>query len=107
MRDSLTVAIAWAGLPPYGLNAIRALVVRLAVRPIVLGTLPDMSYDAIESLATLPIYWIDERDDSVNWSQFAEKVPEIFIVSGWGTPSFNTLGRQVRENGGSVIAMAW
>jgi glycosyltransferase involved in cell wall biosynthesis len=105
MPDTLTVAIAWAGLPPYGLNAIRALVVRLAVRPIVLGTLPDTSYDAIESLAALPIYWIEARDDSVSWSQFAEKVPDVFIVSGWGTPSFNQLGRQVRENGGSVIAM--
>jgi glycosyltransferase involved in cell wall biosynthesis len=105
MRDSLTIAVAWAGLPPYGLNAIRALVVRLAVRPIVIGTRPDTSYDAVETLAALPIHWIDERDDSVSWLRFAEKVPSVFIVSGWGTPSFNELGRQVRKNGGSVIAM--
>lgn len=105
MPDSLTIAIAWAGLPPYGLNAIRALVVRMAVQPVVLGTRPDTSYDAIETLATLPIHWVDEHDRSLTWSRFTKKIPDVFIVSGWGTPSFNELGRQVRENGGSVIAM--
>jgi glycosyltransferase involved in cell wall biosynthesis len=105
MPDSLTIAVAWAGLPPYGLNAIRALVVRMAVQPVVLGTRPDTSYDAIETLATLPIHWVAERDRSLSWSRFTKKIPDVFIVSGWGTPSFNELGRQVRENGGSVIAM--
>lgn len=105
MPDNLAIAVAWAGLPPYGLNAIRALIVRLAVQPTVLGTRPDTSYDAIDTLAALPIHWIPAQADAVRWPQITDRVPDVFIVSGWGTPSFNALGDQVRRNGGSVIAM--
>lgn len=102
---NLTLAVAWSGLPPYGLNAIRALVARFGVEPIVLGTTPDVSYDAIEKVAGVPVHWIDPANTSINWTYFATKVPDVFLVSGWATPAFNELGRQVRENGGAVIVM--
>lgn len=102
---NLTLAVAWSGLPPYGLNAIRALVARFGVEPIVLGTTPDMSYDAIGKVAGVPIHWIDPVNTSINWIYFSTKIPDVLLVSGWATPAFNELGRQVRENGGSVIVM--
>jgi glycosyltransferase involved in cell wall biosynthesis len=69
------------------------------------GTVPDISYDAIEKVAGLPIHWVAPDDVSVKWSDFATEVPYVFVVSGWATPAFNELGRQVRKNGGAVIAM--
>jgi hypothetical protein len=103
--SSLTVAVAWAGLPPYGLNNIRSLVARFDVLPTVIGTRPDTSYDAIGKVAGLPIHWVEPADRSLRWDRFASAAPAVLIVSGWATPAFNELGRQVRAQGGAVILM--
>ena len=102
VRDT-TVAVAWSGLPPYGLNNIRALMAHFGVLPIVVGTRPDLSYDAIEKVSGLPVHWIDPADATASWSRLGTPVPEVLIVSGWAMPAFNELGRQVRANGGAVI----
>ncbi len=104
VRDT-TVAVAWSGLPPYGLNNIRALMAHFGVLPIVVGTRPDLSYDAIEKVSGLPVHWIDPADATASWSRLGTPVPEVLIVSGWAMPAFNELGRQVRANGGAVIVM--
>ena len=99
------LAVAWNGLPPYGLNNIRALVAYFDLTPIVVGTRPDVSYDAIQAVAGLPIHWIAETAVDASWSGLGEMIPEVLIVSGWATPAFNQLGSQVRESGGAVIVM--
>jgi glycosyltransferase involved in cell wall biosynthesis len=75
------------------------------VLPIVVGTRPDLSYDAIEKVSGLPVHWIDPADATASWSRLGTPVPEVLIVSGWAMPAFNELGRQVRANGGAVIVM--
>jgi len=99
------LAVAWNGLPPYGLNNVRALVAYFDLTPIVVGTRPDVSYDAIQAVAGLPIHWIAETAVDASWSGMGEMIPEVLIVSGWATPAFNQLGRQVRESGGAVVVM--
>lgn len=101
---NLKLAVAWAGLPPYGLNNIRALVAHFGVMPIVIGTKPDVSYEAIQKVSGMPIHWINPSD-SITWNRLGERIPDVFVVSGWATRPFNDLGREVRGNGGSVIAM--
>jgi len=96
--------IAWAGLPPYGLNNIRSLMAHFGVMPIGVGTKPDVSYDAIQKVSGLPIHWVNPSD-STTWSRLGERIPDVFVVSGWAMRPFNDLGREVRDNGGSVIAM--
>lgn len=103
--SDLPLSVAWSGLPPYGLNGVRAMMVSLGVQPTVIGTLPDTAYDAIGKVAGLKIHWIDPADKSAKWTNFCETVPKVFIVSGWATPAFNALGQQVRANGGAVILM--
>jgi len=104
VRDT-TVAVAWSGLPPYGLNNIRAMMAHFGVLPIVVGTRPDLSYDVIEKVSGLPVHWIDPADAAASWSRLGAAVPDVLIVSGWAIPAFNELGRQVRANGGAVIVM--
>ena len=103
--QGISLAIAWNGLPPYGLNAIRSLVVRFGAAPVVLGTHPDTSYDEIGKVAGLPIHWVDSEDRTVSWADYTDQIPDVFVVSGWATPAFNELGRRVRANGGAVIVM--
>lgn len=104
LRD-LSLAVAWTGLPPYGLNNIRALVAYLDLVPIVVGTRPDVSYDSIQKVSGLPIHWVDPVDTTVTWARLGERIPDVLVVSGWATRPFNDLGREVRDNGGSVIVM--
>lgn len=101
---NLKIAIAWAGLPPYGLNNIRALRAYFGAMPVVVGTRPDVSYDAIQTVSGLPIHWVNPSA-TTTWVRLGETIPHVFVVSGWATKPFNDLGREVRDNGGSVIAM--
>jgi glycosyltransferase involved in cell wall biosynthesis len=103
--QKLTIGIAWTGLPTYGLNNIRALRAYFDVVPIVAATRPDVPYDLSQQAAGVSIYWVDPTDTTTAWSRFPSAVPDVLIVSGWATPAFNELGRQVRHNGGAVIAM--
>ena len=92
-------------MPTYGLNNIRALRAYFDIVPVVVGTRPDVSYDVIQRVSGLPIHWVDPTDATVAWTRLPTAVPDVLIVSGWATPAFNALGKQVRRNGGAVIAM--
>jgi hypothetical protein len=105
LLSGLTIAVAWAGLPPYGLNNIRSLVARFDNLPLVRGNRPGTSYDEIGKVAGLPIHWVESADRSVRWDRCSAAVTRVLIVSGWATPAFNELGRQVRAQGGAVILM--
>jgi glycosyltransferase involved in cell wall biosynthesis len=51
------------------------------------------------------IYWVDD-DKPLSWINLGLDVPEVFIQSGWSFRAFVSLGREVKQAGGSVIGLS-
>jgi len=98
------VAIAWNGLPFYGARLMRAGIERVSLSVDVLGSKPSVPIEGMEETLGQTIHWIDS-DASQTWSSLDVSIPDLFIHTGWNYDGFNALGREVRENGGSVVSM--
>jgi len=99
------IAIAWAGLPPYAIACVGAFARQSGRRVHLIGTMPDTPYKAVDPPQGVTISWIDPQDDAVRWDRFGSTVPDCFVAAGWATPAFNTLARDARMAGGSVVLM--
>ncbi|MEW6088392.1 MAG: glycosyltransferase family 4 protein [bacterium] len=100
----INIAISWSGIPAYGARLIREGIKRLGHPVIVIGTMPQMSTKDSEELLGQKIYWIDKSNVN-SWHDIDLSIPDIFFQAGWFIPSFNKLGREVRDNGGKVICL--
>jgi|694.fasta_scaffold32013_5 glycosyltransferase involved in cell wall biosynthesis len=103
-RDD-TLAIAWAGLPPYAIVCIQEFARQTGRRLLLLGTSPDTPYDAVAAASGVTISWVESNDESVVWNRYLNRPPTCFIVGGWHIPAFNSLACQVRRSGGKVALM--
>jgi glycosyltransferase involved in cell wall biosynthesis len=103
-RDD-TLAIAWAGLPPYAVACIEAFARQTGRHLLLLGTSPDTPYDAVAAASGVTMSWVEPDDATVAWNRYLNHPPTCFIVGGWHIPAFNRLARQVRHAGGKVSLM--
>jgi len=100
-----TLAIAWAGLPPYAVACVREFA-RLSGRSVLLiGTSPDTPFAPSESVAGVTMSWVDPADVAASWEGCLASPPASFVVGGWHVPAFNALARRVRRVGGRVALM--
>ena len=100
----MRVAIAWNGLPFYAARLIRAGIERVDVPVDVVGSKPSVPIEGMEEELGQSIHWIDNQE-ARSWDGVGLPVPDLFIQTGWRYKGFNTLGREVRGDGGSVISM--
>ena len=103
-RDN-TLAIAWAGLPPYAIVCIQEFASQTGRHLLLLGTSPDTPYDAVAAASGVTMSWVEPDDATVAWNRYLDTPPSCFIVGGWHIPAFNSLARQVRQAGGKVALM--
>lgn len=70
-----------------------------------IGTPPTVPVKGMEQALGSPITWID-HDVPTSWADHGLEIPKIFFQSGWGYSAINSLGDEVRRNGGRVIGMS-
>ena len=51
------------------------------------------------------ICWIDHSVPT-SWADIGMAIPSLYFQSGWGYPAFNSLGSEVRRNGGRVVGLS-
>ncbi len=98
------IAIAWNGLPFYGARLIRAGIERVEAHVDVIGSKPSVPIEGMEDELGRPINWIDNSQTQF-WDDIGLPVPDLLIYTGWRYTGFNTLGHEVRQNGGRVVSM--
>jgi glycosyltransferase involved in cell wall biosynthesis len=100
----MRIAIAWNGLPFYATRSIRAGIERVDVPVDLIGSRPSVPIEGMEEELGQPVHWI-QNEEACSWENVGLPVPDLFIHTGWRYKGFNTLGREVRRNGGSVVSM--
>ena len=104
MGNRVEVAVAWSGLPYYAARLIRAGIESLGKPVAVLGTRPAVPISDMEEALGRPVVWLETKRRT-SWDAIGLPPPRVFIHTGWGIRPFNDLGREVRRNGGRVVAM--
>ena len=103
------IVIAWAGLTQYAACCIEAFIRQVADEEVVVLALrPDYEtpFKNLESMLSCRLVWGNVSDDfQGSILTYTGAMPRVFIQSGWFIPSFNAMGREVKKNGGHVIAM--
>ncbi len=100
----MRVAVAWNGLPFYAARLLQAGIARVDASVEVIGSKPSVPIEGMEEELGQPVHWID-NETPTSWNDVGVPVPDLLIHTGWRYPGFNTLGRAVREEGGSVVSM--
>lgn len=99
------VAVAWSELPAYSARLLRAGIKAIGSRVEVLASRPVVPVPGVEAMLGQRVHWLDYKDRQVAWPRLGLPTPRIFFHTGWCVPSFNALGRSVRDNGGSVVSL--
>lgn len=100
----MRVAVAWNGLPFYAARLIRAGIERVDVPVDAIGSKPSVPIEGMEEELGQPVSWIDNEKPH-SWEDMGLPVPDLLIHTGWRYPGFNSLGREVRRDGGRVVSM--
>lgn len=100
------IAFAWPGLPDYAARCIRAVIDRQETAVTVVATRPNVPIKGMEQSLGQPVIWLDDVKALSSWSSLRSDVPKVLFCGGYSTPAFNTLAKQVRKQGGSVILMS-
>jgi len=103
------VVISWSSLPTYAAYQIRSAIDYLSSYNIiirVIATSPRNFRSDIESILDIvSVIWINQKS-FYSWSSLGLSVPGVFFQSGWFCTAFNSLGREVKLNGGKVVCLA-
>ncbi|WP_165498842.1 glycosyltransferase [Chlorobium sp. N1] len=99
------LVVSWDGFPQYAARLVRAVIERIEVPCLVIGTHPNVPIDGMEDALGQAVTWVD-GGDQMTWSQLGLKPPSIFIQSGWNRTAFSSLGREVKRAGGLVIGLS-
>lgn len=91
-------------MPWYAARLLKAGLGAVSGEISVLATRPTVPMGGTEEILGRSIEWLDARR-SYSWSVLDQPVPALFIHTGWNIRCFNSLAREVRRNGGKVIAM--
>lgn len=103
-KEKIKVAISWSGIPAYAARLLHEAVKKSNFPIVILGVNPQMPIKETESIIGQKVYWVDEKGVT-SWRDLCLPVPDIFFQAGWFIPSFNNLGREVKQNGGKVVCM--
>lgn len=98
------VAFSWNGLPQYAARLIAGAFREHAVLYPVVGSRPTVPVRGVEEALGQPVHWVD-ASQYVSWAQLGLPVPKVYFQSGWAYPAFNSLGDEVRANGGKVCLL--
>jgi glycosyltransferase involved in cell wall biosynthesis len=101
---TMSVAIAWHGLPYYGARLMRPVVSKLGERIAIIATQGPQSLQEIEDALGSSIC-IAPEDPHLRWSKLGIQVPDLFFHSGWAYPNFRSLAREVKRRSGTVVCM--
>ncbi len=99
------VAFSWRGLPFYAACLLSHAIKALGEPCDVIGTPPLVPVKGMEEALGSDICWIDHSVPT-SWAEIGLEVPSLFFQSGWGYPAINSLGSEVRRNGGRVVGMS-
>ncbi|MFN8543921.1 MAG: glycosyltransferase [Candidatus Binatia bacterium] len=58
------------------------------------------AYPAFESVAGVPVRWIDRREE-LTWAQLGLEVPETFVFTSWNHPAYMSLAADARRQRGT------
>lgn len=103
-EGKINVAVAWNELPVYAARLMRAGIERLGRPVAVIATRPRVPIEGMEEALGQKIFWIDDSD-AASWKALQLSVPELYFQPGWAYPPLNSLGAEVRSNGGKVVAL--
>jgi len=98
------IVISWVGLPAYGAHLIRAGINTLGQPVTVIATRPGIPIKGMEDILGQKVNWID-GENVKSWREIGLPMPNIFFQVGWYSPSLNSLGKEVRNSGGKVVAL--
>jgi glycosyltransferase involved in cell wall biosynthesis len=98
------IAFGWNGLPQYAARLIAAAEKRVGSEFLIIGSPPDVPITGMEKILNRQIHWINE-DSVTSWRNFGLGVPRVYFQPGWAYRGFNSLGEEVKKNGGAVVLM--
>jgi glycosyltransferase involved in cell wall biosynthesis len=98
------VVIAWYRVPFYAAQLLAAARDALDCEFAVLATESRLGRQEIERLVRSRVVWVDARQ-TLTWKNLSLDIPDVFVQGGWAYRGFNSLGREVRGNGGRVVGM--
>jgi glycosyltransferase involved in cell wall biosynthesis len=104
MSKKTRIAIAWNGLPLYAARLIKEGIQRIQEPVSIIASQPNVPILGMEEFLEQKITWIDSNEKTT-WDTLNLDIPDIFFHTGWAYPAFNSLGREVRKKGGSVVSM--
>jgi glycosyltransferase involved in cell wall biosynthesis len=99
------VAFSWRGLPFYAACLLSNAIKAVGEPCDVIGTPPTVPVKGMEEALGSDICWID-HSAATSWAEIGLEIPKLFFQSGWGYPAINSLGSEVRRNGGRVVGMS-
>lgn len=103
-KETQSIVVAWSGLPPYAAYCLRELLIDYPGEVTILGTKADVPHQGLEAIIGQNVIWL-ERNTNYSWSELGLEVPAHFIHTGWAYPAFNSLGREVQQDGGKRYSM--
>ena len=98
------ICFAWWGFPQYAARCVGAFVSYATEDVSVVATRPAVPVSGMEELCKCRVVWI-EPNDARPLSLLLGEVPRVIVTSGWSVPAFNRYIREIRRNGGKVVAM--
>lgn len=105
MKSSSRIAVSWHNLPVYAARLISAGIQNLSEPVEIIASKQPHLVTQVENTLNQPIHWIDSSQ-ACSWSDLGLNPPEIFFQSGWLSKAFNSLGEEVRQNGGQVVCLS-
>jgi len=95
------IVFAWDGFPQYAARCVGAVVRATREDVRVVASRPTVPIQGMEHLCGCPVDWLEAAAPvALDPAQVS-----VLFVSGWASPRFNRLARDVRERGGRVVAM--
>lgn len=98
------ILFAWEGFPQYAARCVGAFVKQSKEACVVVATRPNVPITGMEEVCCCPVFWI-ERTDKIDIKATIGELPRIMVTTGWATPSFNHIRRQVYDAGGYILGM--
>lgn len=98
------ILFAWEGFPQYAARCVGAFVKQSKEKCVVVATKPTVPITGMEEVCGCPVFWI-EHFDMIDIKRTIGEMPRIMVTTGWATPSFNYIRKQVYDNGGYILCM--
>lgn len=106
MINSDSIVISWHRLPPYAARLISTTQQHLPFPLHVIASCPAPQFlQEVNEIMPEMVTWIDVKQP-ISWQGLGLKKPQVFFQNGWLSHAFNTLGKEVKKQGNTVICLA-